>query len=171
MNETTAMARSAQPASLLSDNERAILGAAADAFFPPDGPIPLSGCDASVVEYFDRYVAGAAARQQLLMRLLFWFIQLSPLLFGPRRGRFTRLSQDDRIRFLDGARDSRIYFRRVSFVSLRAVMTMAYLSNPEVARHMAMVADTDPFGLGDGAAADGASAAVGAAVQVTEVAS
>lgn len=133
---------------LLTRPERELLAAAADAFFPPGGPIPLSGSEANVVRYFDDYVRRAQPTQAFLMRLLFAFMELGPLPFGPRMRRFSRLSLDERIRFLDGARDSRIYFRRVSFISLRALMTMAYLSHPEVARSMGMFDDTDPFDLG-----------------------
>ncbi len=132
---------------LLTRPERELLAAAADAFFPPAGPIPLSGSEANIVRYFDDYVRRAQPTQAFLMRLLFAFIELGPLPFGPRLRRFSRLSLEDRIRFLDGARASRIYFRRVSFISLRALMTMAYLSTPEVARRMGMFEDTDPFDL------------------------
>lgn len=131
----------------LSSPERTLLETAANAFFPEGGPIPLSGSEANVVDYFDDYVNRAQPAQQLLMRLLFAFIELGPLVFGPRFRPFSRLSPEDRIRFLDGARESRIYFRRVSFVSLRALMTMAYLSHPEVARHMKMEPSTDPYDM------------------------
>jgi len=138
---------------VLSVREQAVVLAVADAYYPPHGPIPISGTEAGLLPYFDAYVRRSAHRQRFLIRLLLLFIQLSPLLFGPRRRRFTRLSHTDRLRFLDGAFTSRIYFRRVSFVSLRAVMTMAYLADPGVARHMGMVSDNDPFGLGRSASA------------------
>jgi hypothetical protein len=133
---------------MLSRREQAILAAVGNAFFPPNGPIPVSGVAAGVVAYFDRYLARSQRMQRVLMRLLFIFIDLSPLTFGPRRRRFTSLDQADRIRLLDGMSKSRIYFRRVSFISIRALMTMAYLSAPEVARAMQMAPNTDPFGIG-----------------------
>jgi hypothetical protein len=86
-------------------------------------------------------------RSRFLLHLLFVFMQFGPLLFGPRRRRFTKLDRSQQVRFLHEAFTSRIYFRRVAFVSLRAVMTMAYLSNDAVAKHMGMVAQTNPFGL------------------------
>lgn len=135
--------------SMLSRREQSILAAVGNAFFPPDGPIPVCGVDAGVVAYFDRYMQRSGRMQRMLMRLLFAFIDLSPLPFGPRRRRFTSLSQEDRIRLLDGMARSRIYFRRVSFISIRALMTMAYLSNARVAEAMSMAPDVDPFGLGD----------------------
>ncbi|MBI4953361.1 MAG: hypothetical protein HY908_15130 [Myxococcales bacterium] len=133
--------------SALSRREQALVAAAADAFFPPDGPIPLSGRQAGLLAYFDGYVKHAPAGQRFLMRLLLAFTEFSPLVFGPRHTRFTRLAPADQLRLLDSASKSRFYFRRVTFLSLRTLMTMGYLSNPEVARHMHMTADTDPFGL------------------------
>lgn len=130
---------------VLDRREQALVQAVADAFFPPGGPIPLSGCDAGVLAYFDRYLARSDPHQRLLMRLLLLFTELSPMAFGPTRRPFTQLDQGQRLVFLQSASKSRIYFRRVAFVSFRALMTMAYLANADVARHMGMVADADPF--------------------------
>lgn len=140
--------RDAHPTRWLSRRERAIVAAAADAMFPPGGPIPLSGTEAGAVGYFDAYVGRQAPAQRVLVRLMLTFVELSPLVFGPERGRFTTLDHPAQLRFLDGMAKSRIYFRRVVFVSLRAMLTMAYLADDRVARAMNMVADPDPFGLG-----------------------
>ena len=40
---------------------------------------------------------------------------------------------------------SPIYFRRIAFLSLRTMLTMGYLADPRVAKHVGMVADTAPF--------------------------
>ena len=130
---------------VLSRREQALVAAVADAFFPPDGPIPVSGQQAGLVRYFDGYLGRSAPRQRFLMRLLMLFTELSPLSFGPVHKPFTKLSHAERLDFLQSASTSRIYFRRVAFVSLRALMTMAYLGNGEVGRHMNMKAYTDPF--------------------------
>lgn len=135
--------------SVLSYSEQEFVCAVANAFFPPGGPIAKSGVEANVLEYFDQYLRNSEPLQQTLIHLLLAFTELSPLIFGPRFRRFTALKQDERIAFLHGAFISRIYFRRVSFISLRAVMTMAYLANDSVAAAMNMKADPDPFGIGD----------------------
>jgi hypothetical protein len=129
--------------------EESIVRAAADAFFPPNGPIARSGSEADIVGWFDRHFATSPPRQLRLMRLLLRFVQLSPLVFGPRRKRFTNLPLPDRIDFLAGMSKSRIYFRRVAFLSLRTLMTMAYLADAGVMGAIGIEADTDPFGLGD----------------------
>lgn len=133
----------------LTAGETRLIVAAADAFFPPDGPIPRSGSEAGCVRWFERYLELSDRRQRLLIRLMLAFVQLAPLLLGPERRRFTRQSAPARIAFLARASKSRIYFLRVVFLSLRAMMTMAYLSDEIVADAIGMKADTDPFGLGD----------------------
>lgn len=131
--------------SLLGRKEQAIVAACADALFPPGGPIPLSGTEAGLVEYMDGYLGGLPALPRLLGRLLFHSIEHGPWLFGPRRVRFTRLSHADRVAALRAMAESSMYFRRVSFLSMRAMMTMGYLAHPEVAKTMGVVQNLAPF--------------------------
>lgn len=135
--------------SLMSAREQALIVAVADAFFPQNGPIPVSGTEAGLVEYFDGYLRRSERLPRFMIRLLLIYSELSPLLFGPRRVRFTRLTRIERESALDEAGKSDIYFRRVAFISMRAVMTMGYLAHPSVAAAMRMKADADPFGIGD----------------------
>ncbi len=101
------------------------MAACADALFPAGGPIPVSGTEAGLVEYMDRYVARTPRPLRPYMRLLFHFVELSPWVFGPRRARFTRLPQADRIAVLASMAQSCIYLRRVTFLSLRTMLSMA----------------------------------------------
>jgi hypothetical protein len=123
---------------VLSAKEQAIVAACADALFPAGGPIPLSGTEAGLVRYVEQYVVRAPAAMRPTIRLLFHFIEYSPWVFGPRRARFTRLSPADRVRTLALMANSRIYFRRVAFLSLRTMLSMGYLANEEVARSIGM---------------------------------
>lgn len=154
------------PIVTLNEREQSLIGAVADAFFPPGGPLPVSGTEADVVPYFDRYLENSGPRSTFLMRLLILFTDLSPIAFGRQRRRFTALPREEQIQHLNEAFTSRIYFRRVSFVSLRALMTMAYLANDKVAEHMNMRHDPDPFGMGplDADEPGGAAAAMSAEV-------
>jgi len=129
----------------LSRKEQAILAAAADALFPPGGPIPLSGTEAGAIPYLDAYVGRVDATQRALMRLLFQAVEHGPWLFGPRLARFTRLGPAERIAFLRMLAKSDRYFLRVVFLSLRVMLTMAYLANEEVARRMGIVSSLAPF--------------------------
>ncbi len=112
--------------------ENAVVAACADTMFPPAGPIPVSGTEAGLVAYVRDYLAGLHRAQRALVRLMFLFILLSPLLFGPRRALFTRLSPADRTRVIEGMASSTVYFRRIVFLSMRAIMTMGYFACPRV---------------------------------------
>lgn len=128
------------PASLvhstLSAKEQAIVAACADALFPPGGPIPLSGTDAGLVPYMDHSIRRLPRAAAFLLRLLFVFIEHGPWIFGPRLARFTRLRPEERVRALRGMATSRIYFRRVAFLSIRTMLSMGYLANEAVARRI-----------------------------------
>jgi hypothetical protein len=131
----------------LSAKEQAIVAALADAFFPPGGPIRLSGTDAGLVEYFDDYARQLPPGQGRLVRLLVHFLEHAPWIFGPKHSRFSSLALDDRIAVLDRMRTSPIYFRRVAFLSMRTMLSMGYLAHPEVARRIGMTPNADPFDL------------------------
>ena len=122
----------------------------ADTLFPAGELFPLSGSRAGVVEYMERYLGRSPPVERLLIRLLLLFTELSPLAFGPRPLPFTRLGADERAALLRGAARSRIYFRRIAFTSLRALLTMGYLAHEPIARRIGIVADRDPFGLDAG---------------------
>ena len=117
----------------MRQNERLIVAACADTLFPPNGPIPVSGTEAGLVTYMAAYLRKLPTGRRLLIRLLFLFVQLSPLVFGPRRARFTRLRHEDRVRVLDEMSGSSIYLRHVAVLSLRTLLTMGYFACPEVA--------------------------------------
>ncbi|HHH12045.1 MAG TPA: hypothetical protein ENK23_08255, partial [Sorangium sp.] len=68
---------------MLNAREQTTLAAAADAFFPAGGPIPISGTDAGAIRYFAQYMQRAHSAQRLLTRLLIAFTEYSPLWFGP----------------------------------------------------------------------------------------
>jgi hypothetical protein len=133
------------PDGLLDAKEQTIVAACADTLFPPGGPIPLSGTDAGLVEYMEGYFERLPSQQRVLVRLLLWFIEHGPWVFGPRPVRFTSLDEEGRLRVLESMRTSPIYFRRIAFLSIRTMLTMGYLANADVARAMNMTADPDPF--------------------------
>jgi hypothetical protein len=134
-----------EPDGLLSAKEQAIVAAAADAYFPAGGPIPISGTEAGLVRYMDRYLERSPAHLRPLMRLLLHFAEHGPWIFGPVHTRLTRLSPHDGRRALERMATSPIYFRRVAFLSLRTLLTMGYLAHPKVAEAMGMRAERAPF--------------------------
>lgn len=118
----------------MTKNERVVVAACADAMFPPAGPIPVSGTEAGLVAYFGAYCQRLPLKQRTLIRLLLLFIQLSPLVFGPRFTLYTGLKQDDRISALERMEKHRWQFLRGVFQSLRFILTNGYFACPKAER-------------------------------------
>jgi hypothetical protein len=137
--------RAALEGVLLNRKEQAIVSACADALFPPGGPIPISGTEAGLVAYMDRYLGRLPRVPRFLARLLLLSVEHGPWIFGPRPARFTRLRPVERIAVLRAMARSSLYFRRVSFLSLRTMMTMGYLAHPEVQKRLHIVPNAAPF--------------------------
>ncbi len=125
----------------------AVIRAYADALFPADGPIPISGSEAGAVEFMRNYLERSQPRQRLLVSLLIAASQLGPLLFGARRALFTRLTPAERQVFIAEGYASALYPRRVLVLTMRALLTMAYFAHDAVLAHVGMRHDRDPFGL------------------------
>lgn len=132
-------------AEVLSAREQTIVAAAADALFPGGGPIPVSGTEAGLVAYVDDNLARLGPRARLLVRLLLVLVEHGPWLFGGAPHRFSRLPLEQRLAELRRMATSRLYFRRVSFLSLRALLSMGYLANPEVAGRIGLEPNRAPF--------------------------
>jgi len=130
----------AREARTLARREWALVAAAADALFPPGGPIEPSGSDAGVPGYVDRYVGSVPPGVRLLMRALLLLFEQATLVFpapGPGgRRRFSDLTVEQRVAVLEGWRTSGFFPRRLVFTSLRAILCMAYLADPAVLRRL-----------------------------------
>lgn len=129
----------------LGRRQQALVAAVADTLFPPGGSITLSGQQAGLVRYFDQSYSELPRDKRVLLALLFVFTEYAPWIFGPKRGRFTRLGQADREAVMNAMATSSIYFRRICFLSLRGVLCMGYLANQDVARQIGAVSNNDPF--------------------------
>ncbi|MDJ0848744.1 MAG: hypothetical protein QNK04_10225 [Myxococcota bacterium] len=132
--------RPARPLGVLAPREAAFLDAAAEATFPPGGAIAISGCEAEVAAYTDRWLQVLHPRIRTLMRLLFFMVENATFFFwapGPRGWRrFSSLEPEQQRAALEGWSESRIFARRLVFVSLRAVLTMGYFAHPGVLRQL-----------------------------------
>lgn len=122
----------------LAPREWATISAAADATFPEGGALPPSAEQAGVARHVDGFVAAQQPSTRLLMRLLFVLVEHATLVFpapGPGgRRRFSSLGREQRVSVLEGWRGSPLFPRRLVFTSLRAILTMGYLGDPEVMR-------------------------------------
>lgn len=115
----------------LNAKEQHLLHKSAEAFFPEGGLLP-SAEEAKVVAYLNNMFAELPRQQRILIRLLFRLIEHGPLIFGPLQARTTRLSMTARIKYFEGWEKSPLYFRRLVFLSLRSLITIAYFSCPRV---------------------------------------
>jgi hypothetical protein len=127
----------------LSPREYATIAAAASATFPRGGSVAPSGLDADVAGHADRFLGAQARRSRLLMRLLLVLVEHATLLFPPpgpgRRRRFSALTPRQQVAYLEGWRTSRLFFRRLVFTSLRAIVTMGYLAHPAVLEELGLL--------------------------------
>ncbi|MBW2267791.1 MAG: hypothetical protein JRH16_04375 [Deltaproteobacteria bacterium] len=125
---------------VLGRREFGFLTAAADTVFPPGGAISASGSDAEVAERTDVWIGEVAPFLRVLMRLLFFLVEHATLFFPApgRRGfrRFSSLDAAQREAVMSGWAESSLGPRRLVFESLRAVLTMSYLSDPAVLREL-----------------------------------
>jgi hypothetical protein len=127
---------------ILAPREYATIAAAASATFPRGGSVPPSGLDADVAGHVDRFVGAQVGRSRWLMRLLFILVEHGTLAFPPggsgRRRRFSALTPPQQVAYLEGWRTSGLFFRRLVFTSLRAILTMGYLAHPTVLRELGL---------------------------------
>ncbi len=125
---------------ILKPREVRFLDATAEVMFPSEGAIPVSGLEADLPGYTDRFLASLEPGLQTQIRALFMLVEQATLFFpAPGRGgfrRFSSLNAEQRIAVLLGWTESRIFLRQLLFTALRAVLTMGYLGNPAVMRFL-----------------------------------
>jgi hypothetical protein len=129
---------------LLNRKEQAVVAACAEALFPARDPMPLTGIEAGIVEYFDGHLLTLPADKRLQIRALLWLVEHSPWIFAGSR-RFSALPPERREAFLADMAMSRFYLRRLCFVSLRTLLCFAYFANPVIAARLGCTPNTRPF--------------------------
>lgn len=130
--------------SIMSAKEQAVLSACADALFPHGGPLPLSATEAGVLPFFDAMLRQLPKQNRLLVRALLLFLEHGPWVIN-RRARLSRQSPEQRVETLRSWSTSRHYLVRTAFLSVRALLTMAYLENHDVASRIGLLPNADPF--------------------------
>lgn len=116
------------------------MGAAAEAMFPPN---PLGAPDwqqTRMVERTAEYLRALPPATRNLILALFILIELGQPLLSRRFRRFSRLPLEVRTRVIRGWRASGLYPLRVVGDSLKALLTMMYMSHGEVLRYAGLYA-------------------------------
>jgi hypothetical protein len=113
--------------------DHAVVTAAAEAIFPRGGAIERGGLDARIPWHVDQFFGAQPARNRLLMRLLFLLVEHGTILFPPpgrgRLRRFSALTREQQLAYLEGWQTSRLSSRRLVFTSLRSILTMGYFAD------------------------------------------
>lgn len=113
------------------------LQAVAEVSFPKNDLGAPDYQESQVVERSLNYLRELPRRPRALLMLLFIFVELfAPLLLLFRPRRFSRLSGEVRTRALHRWSDSGFTLLNLLGDALKAVMTMMYLSHPDVMRYI-----------------------------------
>ncbi len=129
---------------MLTSIEQRVVVAASDAMFPRGGAIAQSGSDAGVLAYFEGMLGEMSPKNRALVRLLLVFIQLAPPVFF-LRAPFTWQGDEARVATLESLATSEIYFLRITFQSLRTLISIAYLADADVAAQVGAAPNLSPF--------------------------
>jgi len=112
------------------------LRSSAEALYPPD---PGGAPDAVSTDLVARalgYIRRLPPTQRFLLPLLFFGVELLPLLLAPWAGRMSRRSPQARRELVTAWRDSKLFPLRSFGDAARASLQMVYLSHPSVVRHL-----------------------------------
>jgi len=120
------------PLVYLERREFAILVALADAIFPKDNPLGLSGSEVRVPEYVDRMLARMPADKAAEFRAMLLLFEHGTLAFGLRARRFTELPQKAREKYLRRWEEARVYSRRMLAAGLKTLLGIGYFAHPDV---------------------------------------
>ena len=116
----------------LHRREYTIVAALANTVFPPGNAIGLSGTDARVPEYIDRWLDGQGAAKAGEFRMMMMLFEHGTAAFGLRVRRFTDLDAEARERYLRRWETTRLYSRRMLAMALKSALGIAYFAYPGV---------------------------------------
>lgn len=125
-----------QTQSFLGRQALAGLTAAAEASFPATATGAPDWQEARVVERSLLWLGDLPGQQRLLITLLYLGVELGSVLLLPGFRRFSRHSLEARVRAMQGWRKSRFYPIRLLGDGLKAALTMIYMSDAGVLRHI-----------------------------------
>lgn len=127
--------RGFEDAGLLGRLARAGSSSAAEALFPKNAEGAPDFEQTAIAPRLGRYLVDLPPETRRLILLLFCLIELIPLFLGRFR-RFSRLPVETHLRLVQSWRGSSIYPVRVVGESVKAVLSMMYLSHPDALRFM-----------------------------------
>lgn len=115
----------------LKKTEYEIVRALTEAMIPRGGAFDLGAPDVGVADKVDELLHYFPPDFRFGFRMLMRGIQLSSL-FSLRFTRFTRMTLEDRVSFLETMEESWFYPRRAIIVALKALVCLVFYSDPKV---------------------------------------
>ena len=115
-----------------SPRRRRILLAFAETLLPPDVGIPFTPDQKNMVKPTEKFLESFGKAGFRAIGSLLLLFDLAALIFLPRFKTFTKLSPSDREKYMEGWEKSRIKYRRMMFILLKAFTCMVLLSDREV---------------------------------------
>ena len=109
-----------------------VLDALIETLFPSGGAFEAGGQATPLARDLSQYFQELHTHGLLGLGLLLRTLEYGPYVFGPRRTRFSRLSAEERERYLGDFERSRLTVRRQLITSLKLIGTLHFYNYPEV---------------------------------------
>tara|TARA_Y100001968_G_scaffold235068_1_gene218218 strand:+ start:1227 stop:1763 length:537 start_codon:yes stop_codon:yes gene_type:complete len=116
----------------LQRREYTIVAALAETMFPAGVGLGISGIEARVPEYIDRWLEGQGEAKAGEFRMMLMLFEHGTAAFGLRVRRFSDLPMEARERYLRRWETTRLYSRRMLAMALKSAIGIAYFAHPEV---------------------------------------
>lgn len=123
------LARSFPARTTLTQGDRVVLRAIAEAMFSQDGEVELARLDAHLDE-LDALISAASKPLRFALRVALLVVRVAPLLFFFRMRTIERLAIDDRVAVLSRLERSRFINLSLAFVGWRSLMTVVFYEHP-----------------------------------------
>ena len=124
----------------LSAREERVVGALAEAHFPPGNALGISVLDVDVISGADAYIAGLLPQESRLVRALLTAFDQWPRLTLSSASTFSALPLDERITELRAFEESSVSERRLIAALFRALVGMPFFEDPRALASIGFVA-------------------------------
>lgn len=115
-----------------------IIAAVSERLIPEGGELPPAVTDTGSYRFLAAYLRDQEPGARLGLKLLFVLFDLAPFLFIGRFARFVNLNPAEQDLYLADWGASRIYYRRMVLMLLKAMTGMGYYNDPLVLQHLGL---------------------------------
>ncbi len=108
-----------------------IVHAITDTIIPPGGAFDVDPNVVDPVQLFDNYIDSMSTLQLKAIKAVIYTIEYMPM--ATRLKRFTSMTPDQRLKYLQGWENSRIFSKRNIFLVIKMLVLMSFYSDDTVA--------------------------------------